>query len=110
MLRINNIKIRKDLTKYEIFEIAIKKSHVKKDDVIDWKIAKKSIDARKKEDVHYNYSVDIAVKDEKKYRKLEKVKISEIPSISIKNTLTTRPIIVGAGPSRPFCCPYFSSK
>ena len=29
MLRINNIKIRKDLTEYEVFEIAIQKAHVK---------------------------------------------------------------------------------
>lgn len=102
MLRINNIKIRKNLNEHELFEIAIEKAHVKKEDILNWHIHKKSIDARKKEDVHYNYSIDLEVKDEKKYKKLEKVKKFEIPSITIKNTSVTRPVIVGAGPAGLF--------
>ncbi len=102
MLRINDIKIRKDLSEPEIFEIAIEKSHIKREDIVSLKIAKKSIDARKKDDVHYTYSIDIEVKDEKKYRKLEKIKKFEIPTIKTKNTSTTRPIIVGAGPAGLF--------
>lgn len=102
MLRINHIKIRKNITEYEIFELAIQKAHVKKDDVLAWNIAKKSIDARKKEDVHYIYAIDIKVKDEKKYKKLQKVKNFDIPSIKIKNNLSTRPVIIGAGPAGLF--------
>ncbi len=102
MLRINNIKIRKDLTEYEIFEIAIQKAHIKKEDIIQWQISRKSIDARKKEDVHYTYSIDLQVKDEKKYRKLEKVKELAIPSIEPKTTFKNRPVIIGAGPAGLF--------
>ena len=102
MLRINNIQIRKDITDYEVFEIAIKKQGIKKDDVLDWHIARKSIDARKKEDVHYTYSIDVHVKDENKYKKLEKVKKFEIPSINTSNHLTTQPAIIGAGPAGLF--------
>lgn len=102
MLKINNIKIRKDITDYEVFEIAIQKHAIQKEDILDWHIARKSIDARKKDDVHYIYSLDIHVKDENKYKKLEKVKKSEIPNIKIKNNLTTRPVIVGAGPAGLF--------
>lgn len=102
MLRINNIKIRKDLNHYEIFETAIKKAHVDKKDVITWQISKKSIDARKKDDVHYSYCVDIQVKNENHYKKLEKVKTFNLPKIKIKNQTTTSPIIVGAGPAGLF--------
>lgn len=102
MLRINNIKIRKDLTEYEVFEIAIQKAHVKKEDILEWHISRKSIDARKKDDVHYTYSIDIQVKNEKKYRKLEKVKEFEIPSIQPQTTFKTRPVIIGAGPAGLF--------
>lgn len=102
MLRINNIKIRKDLTEYEVFEIAIQKAHIKKEDIIQWQISRKSIDARKKEDVHYTYSIDLQVKDEKKYRKLEKVKELAIPSIEPKTTFKNRPVIIGAGPAGLF--------
>lgn len=102
MLRINHIKIRKNMAEYNIFETAIEKAHVKREDILHWHIAKKSIDARKKEDVHYIYSIDIEVKDEKKYKKLEKVKKLEIPTVKIKNNLSNRPIIVGAGPAGLF--------
>ncbi|MCI8636754.1 MAG: hypothetical protein HFJ36_02680 [Clostridia bacterium] len=102
MLRINNIFIRKDLSNGEIFELAIKKHSIKKEDVLDWYISHKSIDARKKADVHYVYSIDIKVKDETKYRKLEKIKKTEIPFVKISKSLSNRPIIVGAGPAGLF--------
>lgn len=102
MLRINNIKIRKNLAEHEVLEIAIQKHSIKKDDIIAWHIARKSIDARKKEDVHYTYSVDIEVKDEKKYKKIEKVTKFEMPAIKIKNKKNTSPIVIGAGPAGLF--------
>ena len=61
MLRINNIKIRKDISNSEILDIAIKQNRIDKNDIIEWQIAKKSIDARKKDDVHYSYSINIKV-------------------------------------------------
>ncbi len=102
MLQINEIKIRKDLSEAEVFEIALKKAHVKKEDVLEWYIAKKSIDARKKEDVHYTYSIAIDVKDEKKYRRLERIKKLDIPTFSSPVTLPSRPVIVGCGPAGLF--------
>ena len=111
MLQINEIKIRKDLTEAEVFEIALKKAHVKRDDILSWHIARKSIDARKKDDVHYTYSVAIEVTDEKKYRKLERVKNFEMPTflnphalstLSTLPTLSSRPVIVGCGPAGLF--------
>ncbi len=102
MIRINNIKIRKNLSDNEVLEDAIKKHGIKKDDILNWHISRKSIDARKKDDVHYNYSIDLAVKNENKYKKLPKIKTFEIPTIKIQKNLTTRPIIVGAGPAGLF--------
>lgn len=102
MLRINNIKIRKDISNSEVLDIAIKQNRIDKNDIIEWQIAKKSIDARKKDDVHYSYSINIKVKNEKKYKKLEKVNMFEMPLITIKNKSTTRPVIIGAGPAGLF--------
>lgn len=102
MIRINNIKIREDLTEYEVYEIAIKHSHIKKDDILEWHISRKSIDAREKNDVHYTYSIDLIVKDEKKYKKFEKVKTFEMPTIKIRNKKMSSPVIVGAGPAGLF--------
>ena len=84
MLRINNLKIRKDLTEKEIFEFAISKFHINKNDIINMFISRKSIDARKKDDVFYSYSIDLEVKNEQKYKKLEKIKVINLPQIEIK--------------------------
>lgn len=102
MLRINNIKIRTNLSDEEIFELAIAKNKVNKKDIIKWYISKKSIDARKKDDVHYMYSIDLEVKDEKKYKYLTKIEITKLPNIKINFSSKKRPIIVGAGPSGLF--------
>ncbi len=100
MLRINNIKIRKNLTEYQVLETALQKAQVKKEDVLNWHISRKSIDARKKEDVHYSYCIDIQVKNENLYKKLEKIKQTKIPEI--QTNLSSRPVIVGAGPAGLF--------
>lgn len=102
MLRINNLKIRKDLSENEILEYAIEKNHINKSDILKIYISKKSIDARKKDDVHYTYSIDLEVKDEKKYKKLSKVKKAELPEIAVKRISKARPVIVGAGPAGLF--------
>lgn len=57
MIRISNIKIYDDLSEEEVFNFVLKKYNISKNDVLDWKISKKSIDARRKKDIHYNYSL-----------------------------------------------------
>ncbi len=102
MLRINHLKIRKDLTESEILDIAIHKYAIQKEDILNWHITKKSIDARKKEDVHYSYSLEIEVKEENKYPKLEKVKKLDLPSLLVNASFPSRPVIVGTGPAGLF--------
>ena len=102
MLRINNIKIREDISNYDVFKIAIKENNIDENDILEWVISKKSIDARKKDDVHYSYSIDINVKNEKKYKRLEKVIDFSISNIIVKNKFANSPVIIGAGPSGLF--------
>lgn len=102
MFRINNIKIRKDLTDDEIMQIAIKQNNINSEDILEWHISKKSIDARKKDDVHYSYSIDFNLKNTKKYSKLEKIKQFEMPHIDININNKKNPLIIGAGPAGLF--------
>ena len=102
MLRINNLKIRKDLTENEVIDLAIEKNNINKNDILNIFISKKSIDARKKDDVHYTYSIDLEVKNENKYKKLSKIKKLDLPSITIKRTSKLKPVIIGAGPAGLF--------
>lgn len=110
MLRINNIKIYDNLSDNEILQIALIKHNINKNDILNWHISKKSIDARKKDDVHFNYSIDIQVKNEKKYKKLEAIKDFVFPNISVKSNKNISPIIIGSGPARVIFCFNFSSK
>ena len=48
MLRINNLKIKKDLSGNEVISLALDKFHINKNDILNVFISKKSIDARKK--------------------------------------------------------------
>lgn len=100
MYRINNLKIRKDISNEKVFEIALKKFHIKKSDVSTWHISKKSIDARKKEDVHYSYAIDLDLR--KNYPHIEKIKIIDLPKVNTNSTLLNAPIIIGAGPAGLF--------
>ena len=49
----------------------IKKDRIKNNYFISWKIIRKSINPRDKNNIHYNYIVDVEVKDENTYPKLK---------------------------------------
>ncbi|MFO7888094.1 MAG: NAD(P)/FAD-dependent oxidoreductase [Eubacteriales bacterium] len=112
MIRISNIRIDiSSKNKEKIIEKEIlKKLKIKDSDLISWKINKKSIDARRKNRIIYQYSVAVEVKDEvsvlEKSKKGKVSKISEkeykinIRDISMKDK---SPIIIGAGPAGLFC-------
>lgn len=103
MIRIENLKIYKDLEKDELFRTALKKAGIRNSDVLNIRIVKKSIDARNKKDVHYIYTFDVEVRDEKRYPRLKKVSIPE-PEVFEKNRVSEyRPVIVGCGPAGLFC-------
>ena len=102
MIRLRNIKIRKNLNECEIFRKAIQKNKISLEEVENWYIYKKSIDARKKEDIYYNYTIDIELKDKKKERKFEQVEKIEFPKVNVNIKSDYHPVIIGAGPAGLF--------
>ena len=111
MLRINNLKIRENISDEALINLVIHKFNIKSSDIVKWHIYKKSIDARKKTDIFFNYIIDIEVKDESKYshiHKIEKVDIEKMIknniNFSIVSSLQSEapPVIVGAGPAGLF--------
>lgn len=102
MIRISNIKIYENLEDNNLINVVTKKFKIDKNDILEWHIVKKSIDARKKDNVHYNYSIDFKLKNENKYKKFDKVKETSIPSIKVNNLNNKEVIIVGSGPSGLF--------
>ena len=57
MLKIDNIKIYEDLTEDKLQAKIIQKYKINPQDILSFTIIKKSIDARDKNNVHYNYTI-----------------------------------------------------
>ncbi len=103
MIRIDNIKIFEDLSEEQVINKALKKNKIDPKDIVETNIIKKSIDARDKRNVHYNYAIEVEVKDESKYSYLKIVKPVEKQIINKKRNSVYKPIVVGSGPAGLFC-------
>lgn len=108
MLRISNIKLKIDDEKSLKKEI-LKKLRIGENELKSYKIAKKSIDARKKDQMYFVYTVDVEVSDQVKLLKKMKnkgVNISPDKKYSYvekgEKNINKRPVIVGTGPSGLF--------
>lgn len=115
MIRINQIKLSPGHTTEELKKAIVKALHINNSQLLEYKIAKKSIDARKGT-IMFCYSVDVKLNEEKKI--LSRINNKNIMSTSIVKytpSLTGKvhekisPVIVGSGPAGLFCA-YLLSK
>ena len=104
MIRIRDIKVREDLSENELLKLICDKNKIKQEHVKSFRILKKAIDARNKEDIFYSYTVDILLEDESKYKRFERVNLVEDGEIKInvRRKSTLKPVIIGAGPAGLF--------
>ena len=96
-MKLENIKIRQDLSEEEIVKYACKKNRINFNKEKQYKILKKSVDARNKDDVHYIYSIEISTSEE-----ADKPEEKEIIRPKVTN-IEEPVVIVGAGPAGLFC-------
>ena len=105
MLRVKDIKIGVDNNTEE--HIINKVSKLLNDQVLSYKIVKKSIDARDANNMLYVYTLDVEVKNEDKIKLSDKITITPDEKYKIETIgdklLDNKPIIIGAGPSGLFC-------
>ena len=67
MLRVGNIKIELQAQAEEAaLRSVLHKLRIREDQLLAWHVSKRSIDARDKSDVHFVFTLDLTVKDEKK--------------------------------------------
>lgn len=108
MLRINQIKLAPGHSEKALEEKIRKVLHLSKKEVFTYKIFKQSIDARKKPDIYYIYTVDVNISQEKRFIKGLK-NVTLVPDVvyqmpqSGNHKLFSRPVIAGAGPAGLFC-------
>ena len=102
MIRINNIRVPLDFDFTNLVKLASKKTDIPENKIKFVELAKKSVDARKKSDVHFIISINILAEPdyEKKVKNAISIEkfIYKIPKI----TAEKRPVIVGFGPAGMF--------
>ncbi len=116
MIRINQLKLSIHHTEQELKEAVYRKLRVSPEAVHSISIRKQSIDARKKAEIKYIYTIDVFAKEEgniiKRAKDMNIALVTETEySFSIQGnaTLRERPIVVGSGPAGLFCT-YFLAK
>ena len=115
MIRINQVKVRLGHTETELRKKAAKVLQVPENDIKSFKILRRSVDARKKPDLFYSYTLEAEVQEEervlRRFRGKENLvgRAESVPyHFPAPGTRERKApiIIVGAGPAGLFCC-YF---
>jgi hypothetical protein len=108
MLRIRDLRLPLSFTQDDLLKAAASRLKLPEAEIISLSLVKKSVDARKKDDVHFTISVDAEIKNEAKaLEKLKKettVKLAEPYRYDFPKAGRTpfRPVVVGAGPAGLF--------
>lgn len=109
MIRISEVKLnleeKKDILKKKI----AKKLNVEEKEILSYEIYRQSLDARKKGNLFFVYTVDVSVKNEKKvFSRIKDNKITKTPDLCYhfpkgKAIFQQRPVVIGFGPAGMFC-------
>lgn len=111
MIRLRQIEVNiKNDSVDNVLKKCASKLNVKAEEIQEYKIIKKSLDARKKPELFFSYEMDVKVKNEEKILQLKKGN-TIFKSLSQEyifpkkgqEKLNFRPIVVGFGPAGMFC-------
>lgn len=107
MIQISQIKLQIPHTEEKLKEKVLKLLRLREKDLISFRILKKSLDARKKPQLFYVYTVEVRVRNENRIKKQIKNNTitfhPEKESYKCEATgiqpLCERPVIIGTGPA-----------
>ncbi len=110
MLRINQMKLEPDHSPQDMVQKIAKTLRISEKEILHYEIKKQSIDARKKTEIKYIYTVDVKVQNEQKLLKKQKgnqvTVAKDIPynfPPAGREELRHRPVVIGSGPAGLFC-------
>lgn len=109
MLRISQLKLPVTHTREQLEKKIIKTLRISRKDLGQYYIRKRSLDARKKPELYYVYSIDLVLKNEAHVLKIMKGKVRKVSDHSYSvpehgiERLSDRPVIIGSGPAGLFC-------
>ena len=105
MIRVGNIRAALDTDFSDLAAICEKKLKISRDRIKSVRLAKKSVDARKRSDVHFLISLDIEASGEERLLKTLKNAAKTEPvtyRVPLVKAADHRPVIVGFGPAGMF--------
>ena len=113
LLQVSQVKLPVGYTAEDVRKACIRKLKINDNEILAYETKKKSIDARKKDDIHYSLSVVVSLTD-KAYsriisarRPIPDVAVYKEEKLEIKRITKTddkmRPVVVGSGPAGLFC-------
>ncbi len=111
MIRIQQLKLPITHTEKQMLQKLAKTLRVKPEEILNYKIRRQSVDARRKQDVSFVYTVDVETKDQANVLKRNKSShvspakdiIYQFPDVSKGTLLKHPPVIIGSGPAGLFC-------
>lgn len=109
MLRISQLKLPVTHTQEQLEKKLLKMLRISRKDLGHYYIRKRSLDARKKPELYYVYSIDVEIKNEERVLKSMKGKVQKVSSRPYSvpehgtERLSDRPVIIGSGPAGLFC-------
>jgi uncharacterized FAD-dependent dehydrogenase len=110
MIEIRQLKLPIPHTEQELIKKAAHVLKIKPDQILSYKIRKQSVDARRKEQLQYVYTIEVKTKKEQKI--VQKVNNNNIMLTTRQKyqvfptgecPLTARPVIAGSGPAGLYC-------
>lgn len=116
MLRISQLKLPVTHTPEQLRKKLLHMAHIKENQLKNFTVKKRSLDARKKPDLFYVYTLDFEADNESRIIRQSKGKIqkcSEKPYCKPAHgdqPLTDRPVIIGSGPAGLFCAYLLASE
>lgn len=110
MIQISQLKLPCTHTQQELREKIERTLRIRPEELIEYSIEKQSIDARKKPQIFYVYTIHASVLQEKKVFKkvhsknitIVEKKVYQFP-FHAESTPADRPVIIGSGPAGLFC-------
>ncbi len=111
MIRIQQLKLPVGHTKEQLLQKIAKMMRRKPEDILEYHIRKQSIDARKKQQISFVYTVDVKIEHEPGILKhLKSSQISKVEEVTYQFPVTAKgqplkhsPVVVGSGPAGLFC-------
>ena len=108
MIRVAEIKLSLEEDEIILVDKLARKLKIPVESILSYRIFKKSVDARKKNDIHFVYTLDVELMNEERILAIHSKKgVTKVPKLSyeyekIAPDNIERPIVVGTGPAGLF--------